>query len=658
MARRVAVVLDLDAEKYISGGARAAAATHALDSELKGLDRETTGAKARMDELAVSTSTATREVDNLGSKARKTVSEMDLLDRRISVVQRSVRSLGVEFAATGDAATGAKFNKQKGLLAELEKLKESLAGLGNDQQSDFISKLLPDPEPAGKSWGSQLMSGIAHGFSGISRREIIMALVGVVIAAAPFIGAALSGALAGAMVTGVIALGVVSAIKDPVVKSALGDFGGEIKRMFFGAGSSFIEPIRQSLGILRDAFENLQLDKVFAKVAPLLTAVATGFALFFDKMMPGINRALDRAGPLVEAMSIGFGKIGDSIGYFFDRITASKGTLLGLQNLFGMISHTVIGIGNTLGWLADRYEWLTRGARRVVEEKLKEAGVWDAYQEALKLQIPTVEDMGDAMAGAAEQANYLTNRIKGLTDATEGYINAALDVWSANIDAAQAMADLEDKLVKGKKNWDLNTQAGRDNQKQLEQTITALDRKRQADIANSDGSIDAINKINAEYDKQLLKVLGIASAAGAAKTELDKLAKTYTVKVILDLRELNQLNKADAVDKAMGISGARAGGGPMGPGNWLVGEYRPEVVTVAPGTSAYAYPSVQQWQQMSTTQAWGQLSSAGGESIDYGRLGAAVAAALTGTAVTMDGHAVGELVSAHQADNATARPRI
>src|SRR6185369_15319016 len=167
-------------------------------------------------------------------------------------------------------------------------------------------------------------------------------------------------------------------------------------------------------------------------------------------------------------------------------------------------------------------------------------------------------------------------------------INKNLSLDDAILAANQGWLDLNDQLIKGKGNWDDNTAAGIHNQQLLNDQIKKIDAVRQAEIAKSDGSVAAINAINAEYDKQLAKLLKVAAAAGDSKANLEALAKKYYIDIIVTREERNQITKANAVDRALAnLLGFASGGTVPGP----VGKPRLAVVhggerVLTPGEAA------------------------------------------------------------------------
>lgn len=682
MPRRVPVALTLEARQYLEEARKVRASTVQVDESLKALGHETDTVGHDMDKMAAETAVAAKEVDKLGTQAKETAADMALLDRRIASAQRSVRNLGLEFALTGNKAAGERLGRQESFLAKLQGLRADVehreGGAGGFSIDALIRDARKGGQDAGQAFGSGFSGMLDFGGSGIKpMHALIGGLIEFAVLAAPAIGAVISGAVAGAIGTVGVAGGVLSAIKDPTVKSAAKEFGDHISTEFFGSGSAFVDPIRESLGILQQDFDRLDIGKTLGKSAPYVTEIASGIGDLVDNSIPGLNKALDRMGPYADAAAIGFQQIGNGISDFFNDVTRSHGAVEGLKVFFSWLAGTISFLGAALRWLSERFHDMNKTAAFVVQQMgnvaevlpfLDDQKLHDVAHALNKFAdtdspyaVQSADMLGDAFAGQADQAAKLTQKLNDLNQQTEDNVQSNLALWSANIDAAQAIADLDEKLIRGRKNWDLSTQAGRDNQKQLESTIAAIDAKREAAIKESDGSVDAINAINQEYDKQLEQILAIAKAAGDAKDALQKLEDTYYVKVIVDYQVLNQQNKGKSVDQSLfNLTGERAGGGAVAAGGtYLVGEHQPEILQLGPGQNGTVYPSVNGWKQAQQWNGGFGAAAAPSAGIDYAQLAAALSAVTVQAGPTyLDGHDVTAVVSGHQSADILARPRL
>ncbi len=258
----------------------------------------------------------------------------------------------------------------------------------------------------------------------------------------------------------------------------------------------------------------------------------------------------------------------------------------GLEFLFTFLAGNVTALGNLLHWLSDRFHDMNKTAAASFNfaAGLAHGLGLDSLSDELRTTAKQVNDfadkdapyaeesakkLGDAYAGMADQVAATNRQLKSFLDLEEQTINLSLDLDNAVLAMSQGWLDLNSNLIKGKGNWSDNTEAGIKNQQMLNDQISKIDAVRRAEIAKSDGSVESINKINAEYDKNLAKLLKVAQAAGDSKAALEALAKAYYLDVIVSVAEIgarNQQIKAKAVDNALGnLLGFASGGTVPGP---------------------------------------------------------------------------------------------
>jgi uncharacterized protein YukE len=179
-------------------------------------------------------------------------------------------------------------------------------------------------------------------------------LVAAATAAGPVIGSIIGGAIIGAVGTGGMALGLISAAKDTEVQAAAKSFGQTISAEFF-QGDAFVQPAIKGLHILEDAFRRMNLDDTLAKAASTVVPMAEGFAKFGENLMPGLDATLERIGPFADAASQGIAGLGDAFGDMIDMISSSKGSIDGLNALFAGLGGTLRFVGAELKFLGDRW---------------------------------------------------------------------------------------------------------------------------------------------------------------------------------------------------------------------------------------------------------------------------------------------------------------
>ena len=534
-------------------------------------------------------------LDANGDKMKSFTRDSQRLNAEIEKSTAHIKDLHKQFAATGDSSLFGDIRKEE---TNIRNLRKTLQALATDAKRAG--------EDAGEGFLQQFSSSLS-GFEGtpVLGPVIAGAVIGALVSLGPILLSELGGLVAGAVGTVGVVGGVLSAVKDPRVKSAFASFVDDIQNAFFGDHEAFVEPIRQSLALLEKDFAELHLSDAFAKVAPYVVEIAAGFGYLANNIMPGLNAALDRAGPFAFATARGLRDVGIAIGYFLDRVTQSKGSLEGLKTLFAFLSGTLVGIadliyhaGQAFDWFIQQQEKFFHGLAKVAES-LGLHDISDRFDRIAtamhRLQDDSsetsiaIDDLGNTFNDVADATKRFNDQAAVALGLEEDMISKSLSLSDAILAANQGWLDLNDQLIKGKGNWDDNTAAGIKNQQLLNDQIKKLDAVRLAEIAKSDGSVEAINKINAEYDKQLQKLLKVAAAAGDSKKNLEDLAKTYYIDVIVTREERNQLNKASAIDRALGVLGFASGGtvpGPVGAPRLAVVHGGERVLT--PGEAASA----------------------------------------------------------------------
>jgi len=586
---------------------KAATATKGVDEELKGLDREITTVERKMDELAVTSAIAGKEVGNVGDKSSKASRDLSQLDRQIDSTRRRVERLGFEFAATGDKVTGQRFGDQQSLLGRLERLRTSLTSLGNDSRPT-LSILQNIGNTIGPLAGAAGSGGVGLGGAGAAAAPAAAAggvgaapiIGGVVLGLAatllPTLGAMTAGAVAGTIGTGGVIGGVLMAVKDPVVQSAFQEFTADIEQKIFKSGSAFVVPIEQSLSVLAQDFASLHLDDVFAKAAPDLQIIVQGIGDLVKNLMPGFNLALQRSGPFAAAAAKGFGDLGTALSEFMDNATRSHGSVEGLILLFDALAGTIKFFGAALNTLSTAYHdfvVFAHGVADVVDKSLDFAHLHsdfihqgvvglDAMSKAGDTTAKTMFDLGgsfsvvgNAAEDAAAKADQLVKAMVALNKAGDDLIKDATNLEQATIAVAQGWSDLNDQLIRGKGNWDLNTDAGRKNLTLITDQLTKLEQKREADIANG----VAADIANAAFQTQADKLFAVATAAGASTTALQLLNDAVAKFAILNAT--SQLTQTlGGIGSLFSFGGHRAAGGPVQAGmSYVVGENAPELFT-------------------------------------------------------------------------------
>ena len=667
MARKIAVVLDLEAAKYLAEAKAVEARTKAVDDNMKTLGRQVDATSRDMDQLAAQAAIAARQVDDLGDEARGTAAELKLLDKsaagvkvevagvtgrtaefeqktheaaaalklleaRIISTKALVHDLGVEFAATGDKATGKELGSQRSLLGRMNRLRDELVA---------SMQVVPEAAAAGVKAGSSFASSFGGILDGAGSPIKAGLIAGVLLAAAevaPGLGAMLAGGITGAVGTGAIAAGIFAASKDERVRAAARAMGTSISGEFFASGGAFVQPTIDSLNLLERRFRSLDLGDALAKAAPTVKIIATGIADLATNVMPGLNAMLDRMGPFANVAAEGIGELGGAIGSFLDDVSSSEGAVMGLEAAFKLVSGTIVILGNGLNILSDIFDGFVQSQiaiYAVIEGLARGLGQNDiadfaarirATFEDLKSNAPPVAEALDGVGQAAkrysESALHAALRTGDLSTAWDIMHGKMLSADEALLAARQAVDAVKSAFEDGTRAVEGNSTAVLENRVSLEraaqQASAAAQRYYELHVA-TDGVASATAGANKIMQDQRVAAENATGATGKQKDavhrladELFKLPNYVPVKIDVVTFYSTVGRVAAAAAKVIGGFG-RAEGGPVGPGSYLVGEKQPEILTLGAGQYGHVYPSVGAW-QAGSQGGWqaSSMSSGGG----------------------------------------------
>lgn len=174
---------------------------------------------------------------------------------------------------------------------------------------------------------------VSGGFSGMPPQ-----VQGAVVLAAAAIGAVFAAGLAAAVLLGlgggVLAAGIMLAVKDPKVAAAWKTFGERAKKSLSGFTDAFKGPVTRAAGTFGAAMERMQpaFSRIGKDMAPIIDKLAPALADMAEKAMPGIEKALKASKPLFDKLAEHLPKIGDAVSSFFDSMAdAGPGAVIFLD---------------------------------------------------------------------------------------------------------------------------------------------------------------------------------------------------------------------------------------------------------------------------------------------------------------------------------------
>lgn len=336
-------VVDVSVDTTAAKSEVAALNQRIRDLSNKKLDIRADTAKARLEIASLK-----RQVD-LGASFGL---DMSQAKERIKGVQRDLRDLSVvRLKADADtAAARAKIQRLNQTVhvdvdtddKSLNGVRNKLADIGN--LSGFATRALSQVPPQVLAIGAAF--GVAAG------------------------SALAAGAAVGTAVTAVGALGVAATTQNAIVRQEFTNTANRVKGVFGDAAQSLVPSVVRALDRAEShvASRKPLLDRLFASSAPLLDRITDSLFNMADRVLPGVEDALSKSGPLVDGIADGAEAMAAGVGQFFDTV-AEDGENAGetFRGLGEAVGGLVILLGNLAsGW--SKVDSTFRGFSRGVSE--------------------------------------------------------------------------------------------------------------------------------------------------------------------------------------------------------------------------------------------------------------------------------------------------
>lgn len=356
-------------------------------------------------------------------------------------------------------------------------------------------------------------------------------LAGAATLAAPGIVAAVNAAVLAGLGAGGLAVGIALAAKDPRVAAAFSNLSRDVTSRLDKSVEPFKDQLVGAAGIFGKSFENVapRIDRIFAGLSTTIQPLARGLGKALENAFPGLEKALQASLPLLRIFAAELPRLGKVAGELFSAIAAAGP---GAAFAFKVILVSVEALIKSLQWLIDSLGPVANGVNAIAQAagnlKAKLTGnEVQAYGVALNTTGQSARTAGssfDALsrstyntAQAADQANAAFDRLFG----------EMMNVDQANLAVKAGMASLTSTIKGNAKTLDENTESGRQNVGAILGQISALDQKRQADIAAGNGTKTATDKANSAYASQVQSLRNVLVQMGLTESEVDSLIAKY-----------------------------------------------------------------------------------------------------------------------------------
>lgn len=560
------LVLDLMARNKMGSGTQAAARD--LDKIGTAADAATKKTKG----LGAASEKTDDQVEDLGDSSSQAARKIEKLDHEIDKVNQDLVLLAAQFADADDAA--ARLDISKGI----RKSQNELRRLGTSK--GILEKLLPDPDPAVRSFTTKLIGGLASAGAGIATKAgaSLGPTIGIAVGAAA--APVLISALAGAMSAGTGALGLGAGIALAVKNDKDIQQAGALAAKRFGEGLSksatdaYKQPIMESIGVLSRAGDKISKDwgAVFQKTSGYLVPFVqqvTNAGLTISKSLAG---AASKSGPALDALGDSLGFVADSGAHLID--TLADGSKLSADNLRLLVGALTDAVNMTTDFLGvlnqlSGHPWLTGPLLPLLRKHYADAGA-----ETGTLTKHTA-GLASGMTDAARAARGEKDALVSLSNEMKAQSDPAFALIEAQGKLRGAQKNLNKEIKEHGRNSSEARQASRD----LARAAIDLQGKVGALGGTFDGKLSPAMRNTLKAAKLTdSQIAAIEAEFRRAKKAGDAYARRYSATATLTtvyrtVREENRKYSGNSV------TGARASGGPVSGGQpYLVGEHGPEIM--------------------------------------------------------------------------------
>lgn len=416
-----------------------------------------------------------------------------------------------------------------------------------------------------------LASALDDGISALPT-EVKAAIVGGILAAAPFVGAGLSGAIVAGIGAGVVGVGALLAAQYEPVRDRFAEFQSNVRNELVRTAVAFGPALIRSLDLVEDKFAEWEpmLTRIFSRAAPLLEELAGGAVRALEAVISSIDVNFDDIGGFVTVLADGIGELGEALAYSIDLMasTGDKGREA-FGDMITLVASLVTYLGQMLYILVQAYDFLRFAASQTSflasAVNLFSDGVEDAdtkvqyFRNSVNDTNPAFSELialtKDEEKAAKEAAKAIDDQRRAMDEARD----AAFSLIDVELAYRDSIDELSKTLKENGDEFTFNSEKGRESIGKIETALQRAQARAEERFASGELNWAEARKL---YQDELAEIYKIASAHGITKKELDKIfARTidlinlpnpdpnYWNKQASSARELaNQLQRA--IEKA------------------------------------------------------------------------------------------------------------
>lgn len=432
--------------------------------------------------------------------------------------------------------------------------------LGDGVRRGMDRKLGDKRKPPWVNISAALASAMDDGISALPAEAKAGIVLGI-LAAVPFISAALAGAVSAGLGAGLAAGGIALAFQFTEVQEDAKHLGEILRLEFVGAAQPFVNELRDAFKFVELRVRDLRplLDNLFANSAEFVGPLTQGIVEAITFMLQSFNRASGKLKPFVQELSSGFALIGAAIGDAFE-ILASTGEegQEGLRDLLTLVALLIRGLAELIYFFTKAY-----GAVRDFSLQVPVvSGLFAHFFKASNDAAQGVDSYGNATDGLTESifgnvsaTEAQEKALKEASQAMEDAKKATFGLVEADIAYEESLDRLREALSDNGKTLATTTDEGRENLRRLGDAIK--DAQTRAEEQYQSGKLNS-QQAKLLYEQEIAAILKVAGAYGVTEGAIRKVYGEAIGLLNIPDAEPSWLNRIGAAAKRAADDLARA----------------------------------------------------------------------------------------------------
>lgn len=368
-----------------------------------------------------------------------------------------------------------------------------------------------------------IIDTIDDGLSGLPA-EVKAVLGGALIAAAPLVGGVIAqviaGAVAAGLTLGIAGLGILAAAQFTEIREQFASIFTNLRNQVVEDAQVLFPVLTAGLDLVRDRLMGLRpvWQQVFAAAQTTIIPVLDALLGFVEEFSFNLVQGFGNLDAFAVELGKGLREVGAAAGYVIAQIANDDDAVNALTDLLILVRDLILVTGALLKLFLNIY-----GTIRLVAQLTDGLGLLqfelNEFDDSSLKAAQGAATLGEGIRGTVDMLDAEQKALEEANKVLSDYISKTFGAWDANIAFEQQLDDMAEVLRRNRGALDLNSQAGRDNQKAIRDAAAALIEQRDRTIELT-GNTEFANQTFATNRKRLEDQ---AAAAGISRTRFREL---------------------------------------------------------------------------------------------------------------------------------------